>query len=422
MTFIFIVLMMNEQLEKIFQKNPHWNRVYFILEKCQKAGHQTVLVGGAVRDVLLGLAPKDFDIASSASPDQLLELFPYAHPVGKSFGVIWIPFKDGAGVEIATFRKDGTYSDGRHPSSVEFCTLSQDAQRRDFTVNALYYDTQAHRVIDETKGLKDLKNKIIRAVGVANQRFKEDHLRILRAARFAVTFNFTIEEKTLSALKKWTPYLKKISKERILDELNKTFIHGKFKNTVDYFKQIHLLEVLFPSSDVDWYHHLLWNIPNSSSKPLNFWWSLLLAPVGLKNDDQLKSLLKNSLLCFPNQQYREIFEFFSFFSDMTKLKVREGQKIRWLSRAHNLWYLELAQHLVLFQDSSQKNLSDWKALQKKYESLLKRDKLPKPWVTGHDLIQKNIPKGPRFSELLEKLYDDQLEGLARSKEELLKKI
>ncbi len=409
--------MMNEQLEKIFQKNPHWNQVYSILEKCQKAGYQTVLVGGAVRDALLGLSPKDFDIASSALPHQLLKLFPYAHAVGQSFGVIWIPFKDGKGVEIATFRKEGLYQDGRHPSSVEFCTLEQDVQRRDFTVNALYYDTQTHQVIDEVQGLKDLKNKIIRTVGDSDQRFEEDHLRILRAIRFAVTFDFSMEEKTFDAVKKWTPQLKKISQERILDELNKTFIHGKFKTTIYYFEKMKLLEILFRNFSV--YDHLFWNISDSSNKPLNFWWSLLLAPIGLKDSQLLKSMMKDSLIRFSNHQYREVFEFFVFFSDMTQKKVRQGKKLRWLAHNQASWYLELARHIISDQKET---LSDWKKLQKNYQSLLQNEKLPKPWVGGHDLIQKGITKGPHFSEILEKLYDDQLEGLVSSKKELLQKL
>ena len=405
--------MMNEQLEKIFQKNPDWNKVYSVVEKCQKAGHQTVLVGGAVRDALLGRVPKDFDIASSASPDQLLKIFPYAHAVGKSFGVIWIPFKNGKGVEIATFRKDGAYQDGRHPTSVEFCSLEQDTKRRDFTVNALYYDTQAHQLIDGVDGVKDLKSKLIRCVGDSKKRFEEDHLRVLRGIRFAVTLDFSIEKETFNSIKSIAPQLKKISPERILDELNKTFIQGKFKSTVDYLKQIQLLEIIF--NKWDHYDHPFWNIP-PSTKPLNFWWSLLLTPIGIKNPKLIKPFLEESLLCFSNQQVKQILDFFNFFSNITKKEVRLGCKMRWLSHNEASWYLDLTQHIV----SDQKEMLD--NLKKQHNILLKDGKLPPPLVTGNDLIEKGLSKGPQFSELLEKLYDDQLEGIATSKAELLKRI
>ena len=414
--------MMNEQLEKTFQKNPYYEKVYFILEECQKAGHQTVLVGGAVRDALLGQTPKDFDIASSATPDELLKLFPYAHAVGKSFGVVWIPFQEGAGVEIATFRKDGVYKDGRHPSSVEFCTLEQDVLRRDFTVNALYYDIKTQKVIDEVGGVEDLKNKLIQTVGEPDRRFEEDHLRVLRAIRFAVTFDFKIEENTLSSLKKWLLKLDKISKERILDELNKTFVHGKFKSTIDYFSQIQFLEVLFSGSGLKGYNHDFWNIPDASDHPLGFWWSLLLAPVGLSSAKDLKLLLKDSLLRFSNQQYKDVSDFFSFFSQMTQKSVRVGQKLRCLNHPHASWYLKLSKHLVSFQDSSEKFLNEWVELEKKYQSILQDGKLPQKWVTGDDLIQQGLSEGPQFSKLLEEFYNDQLEGRVSSKEELLKKI
>ena len=405
--------MMNEQLEKIFQKNPHWNKVYSIIEKCQKAGHQTVLVGGAVRDALLGQTPKDFDIASSASPDQLLKIFPYAHAVGKSFGVIWIPFKDGKGVEIATFRKDGAYQDGRHPTSVEFCSLEQDTERRDFTVNALYYDLQTHQLIDGIDGVKDLKSKLIRCVGDPKKRFKEDYLRVLRGIRFAVTLDFSIEKETFNSIKEITPELKKISPERILDELNKTFIQGKFKSTVDYLKKIQLLEVIFKKWDH--YDHSFWNI-SPSEKPLSFWWSLLVAPVGLQSTKLLKTFLEESLLCFSNHQMKEILDFFNFFSNITKKEVRLGCKMRWLSHNQASWYSDLTQHISSDQT---KILNE---LKKQHKILLNGGKLPPPLVTGNDLIEKGLSKGPQFSELLEKLYDDQLEGIASSKEELLKRI
>ena len=144
--------------------------------------------------------PKDFDVATNAHPDQVKKIFKHSQFVGKSFGVIHLPFKNGQHIEIATFRKDGTYIDGRRPESVEFTSIEEDAKRRDFTINALYYDFHKKKVIDFFEGIKDIEEKKIRTVGNPEVRFQEDYLRIIRALRFSVTFDFEIEEKTFKTL------------------------------------------------------------------------------------------------------------------------------------------------------------------------------------------------------------------------------
>src|SRR4051795_13693089 len=167
-----------------------------IAQKLRSGGFEALWAGGCVRDELLGLTPKDYDVATSATPDQIRDLFGHRRtlPIGASFGVITVLGPPGAGqIEVATFRTDAQYSDGRHPDSVSFTDAEHDAQRRDFTINGLFYDPVAKQVVDYVGGQDDLKAHIIRAIGVPRLRLREDKLRMLRAVRFAAAFNFTID-------------------------------------------------------------------------------------------------------------------------------------------------------------------------------------------------------------------------------------
>ena len=406
---------MQQQLEVIFKKNPLWGKVSSILTRCQKSGYHSVIAGGAVRDGLLGKTPKDFDIATAAHPDQILSLFPYAKTVGKSFGVVWLPIGKGQGVEVATFRKDGAYLDGRHPSSVEFCHIEEDAQRRDFTINALYYDMHENKILDFVQGLNDLKNKVIRTVGLAEKRFEEDQLRILRAVRFAIMTGFSIEDQTLHQMTQFVPQLKRISKERILDELNKTFQQGCFTETVQCLKNINFFTLLNSSWPSE--YPTVWNIKNLN-RPLYFWWSLLFFPAVVKDENLLRHFLESSILCFSNQSVSQIKRFFSFYAQICDEKIRLGKKLRLLDQDEGVLYMELTEHIQRLHPSS----INLKSLLDLYHSKTVENKLPKSWVKGEDLIQAEIQKGPIFSTLLEKLYDDQLEGITQSRKEALMKL
>ena len=403
---------MSFPLEEIFQKNPLWKKVCSVLNKLNEKGHHSVIAGGAVRDALLGRIPKDFDIATKALPEQVLALFPYAKEVGKSFGVIHLPALKGQGIEIASFRKDGSYLDGRHPSSIEFCSIEEDARRRDFTINALYYDIHQHKVLDFVEGVKDLERKIIRTVGSAQERFKEDHLRVLRAIRFAVRTEFSIEEETLKQMKTFTVDLKKISKERILDELDNTFKHGNFTSTVGYLRDIKFFQVIgdfWPKEQPDF-----WTIENQK-RSLYFWWSLFLFPVFLKNQKNLSLLLKDSTFSFSKERISQIKRFFIFYTEINSSHIRKGRKFRLLCQREGKEYLDLTFHIQKFY-GEKINLDP---LLKEYQKILVENKLPSPFLNGDDLIQLGISQGPQFSVLLEKIYDDQLEGKVRSREEAL---
>ena len=193
-----------------------------IVATLQRAGFATFWVGGCVRDCLLGRAPLDFDIATNAKPDQVEKLFPKTIPVGRKFGVI-IVVERGQQFQVATFRAEADYQDGRRPGRIEFANAEADALRRDFTVNGLFYDPLTEKIHDWVGGESDLRARIIRTIGAPEERFGEDHLRLLRAVRFAAQLDFEIEPQTFSAIQKLAPKIKIISAERIRDELIKLF-------------------------------------------------------------------------------------------------------------------------------------------------------------------------------------------------------
>lgn len=196
-----------------------WNAALAILKKLRNAGHRTLFAGGCVRDVLLGRTPKDYDVATDALPDEVLTLFPHARQVGAKFGVMLVS-KNGFDVEVATFRTDGAYSDGRHPDEVQFTSEQDDARRRDFTVNGMFMDPIEQRVLDYVGGQDDLQRRIIKTIGEPDARFGEDHLRMLRAVRFAATLSFDVDSTTMQAIVRLAGQLQRISPERIWQEVD----------------------------------------------------------------------------------------------------------------------------------------------------------------------------------------------------------
>ena len=217
-----------------------------VLRRLQEAGHAAYFAGGCVRDQLRGAPPHDFDVATSARPEQVEALFPKRSDlVGKSFGVV-IVRERSAFIEVATFRRDGVYADGRHPESVEFTTAEEDAQRRDFTVNALFWDPVQDRILDYVGGRADLEAKLLRAVGEPAKRFEEDKLRLLRAVRFASNLGFRIEACTWEAICRCAPQIESVSAERIRDELTKWLCGKDPACGLDLLDQSGLLARLLP--------------------------------------------------------------------------------------------------------------------------------------------------------------------------------
>ncbi|NUN51622.1 MAG: CCA tRNA nucleotidyltransferase [Planctomycetaceae bacterium] len=222
-----------------------------VVRRLRGAGFEAVWAGGCVRDRLLGLAPKDYDVATNATPEQVREVFGRRRtiPVGAAFGVIAVPGPKPAGtVEVATFRRDVSYSDGRRPDAVAFTTAEEDAQRRDFTINGLFYDPLDDRVLDYVGGQEDLKRGIVRAIGEPRERFAEDKLRMLRAVRIAAAFEFALDSATLAAVQQMASGIVVVSAERIAAELRRMLTDPRRERAVSLLAESKLLAVLLPEA------------------------------------------------------------------------------------------------------------------------------------------------------------------------------
>ena len=204
----------------LIKSHPQWALSNKIYKSLKQQGHQIYFAGGCVRDLLLGVAAKDLDLATSATPEQVKALFSKTVDVGENFGVTRI-VENCQTIEVAAFRTDGDYKDGRRPDSILFSDPQHDAERRDFTVNALFLDLDKSEVLDYVGGLEDLKKGVLRTVGLAEQRFQEDHLRVLRALRFSAQLGFDLDPLTLAAVKNKKESLKSVSSERVRDEILK---------------------------------------------------------------------------------------------------------------------------------------------------------------------------------------------------------
>ena len=226
--------------------NDREKEARFIVDRLVEAGFRAVFAGGCVRDRVLGVEPKDYDIATDARPEVVQKMFERTVAVGAKFGVIGVVLDHDKPIEVATFRADAEYTDGRRPSSVRFGAIEEDAIRRDFTVNGMFYDPIADRLIDLVGGMRDLRAGVIRAIGNPYDRFEEDHLRILRAARFAARLNFTIDPATWAAMKRAAPTIVDIAAERIGEEIVMMMTEGAAARAMDLMMDSGLMQILLP--------------------------------------------------------------------------------------------------------------------------------------------------------------------------------
>ncbi len=397
----------------LYRQNPQFELASRICEKLQSKGYQALFAGGCVRDFLLHRHPNDFDVATNATPDQVEALFPKTVAVGKNFGVI-VVVEGGIQVEVATFRKDGPYQDGRRPTSVHFAQAEEDAQRRDFTVNGLFYDLKTNSVLDYVDGSVDLKNKQIRAIGEAKKRFEEDHLRLLRAVRFAAQLDFEIEAKTWSAIKDCRNLIQTVSGERIQDELTKLLLSPKLELGLELFFESGLLGSLLKNES------LLWKPPQMvfSRKEKNkedHWFRFFL---WLK----MSQTEGASLFHFEN-----LCDSWKFSRD---LKQKTLKALQWIYEdrpflRHPLGELLALsyqpEHLRGMMEYSEHSLQDEERpgferfLSRRLE--LGREK-PTPWVAASDFA--GFLQGEELGKALRLCYWEQLEGNAKAKTDLLK--
>ena len=437
---------MKKDLEKVFSLCPLWPEARRILRVLHSKGFKkSYLAGGCVRDALLGRAPKDFDIATEARPKDTLALFPNSQKQGKAFGVTAVMFRKKGLVEVAAFRKDGPYKDGRRPEYVEFLDDKEDALRRDFTVNALFYDVKNKKILDYTGGLKDLKNKILRTVGDPKKRFQEDALRIMRALRFHVQLDFTLNPATKKAVYDDQKLLAKISKERIYEECVKILQTQKFTKAFFIFKSLQLPSSFFKSLKTN--SLLSKKDQKFFSKPLvlhpallknkAFLWLNVFYPLLVKNKSYFlnaKGIFHSKIFAsfkkekFPvavikdiNRLFYDSLQLMDFSQKKLYKKTEQfAENLKILNSQLGQGAFYLCEKYLKIHNLKTQNLS-----QLKKEFSLRANKsgsLPQPLVSGRDLKSLRVKEGPGMARLLKKLYNEQLIDKISSKKKLLQKV
>jgi poly(A) polymerase len=387
----------------------------FAVKKLREAGHVAVFAGGCVRDMLLGKEPKDYDVATDATPDQVKRIFPKARKVGAQFGVMLLR-KYGHDVEVATFRTDSDYADGRHPEHVEFRSREEDARRRDFTINGMFYDPIAGQVIDDVGGQEDLKNGIVRTIGPPEERFAEDHLRMLRAIRFAARLGFSIESATLAAIKQHAHRLPTISAERIYMEFAQIMTAPSRRMAWWLLVETGLRAYLSPDWPADERADTLAEKRLEVLPPSPIDESLALAallPVGAA---KLASAVCHSLRV-SNRLREAVVWLVASLGEIQAERISEPADLKMLM-AHKEW----PNLLTLFR-------ADEIALQRgigRYDDLVARANAvppgqiaPPPLLDGEDLLEIGIPEGPELGRILRAVYRAQLNQAIRTEKEAI---
>lgn len=412
------------------------------------AGFETWFVGGCVRDMLAGEIPHDVDLATAAHPEEVLALFPSARAVGAAFGVALVE-EEGHHFEVATFREDGTYSDGRRPDSVRFATAREDVRRRDFTVNGLLMDPRTGAVIDHVGGLNDWNDGLIRAIGDPRVRFAEDALRLLRAVRFAATKQMRIETGTWQALCEQAPLIERVSAERIRMELDRMWASPFRMRALDMLDKSGLLGVILPElgamkgcaqpprfhpeGDV-WEHTVLVfeHLPPDAGLPLA--WAALLHDVAkpavrsvdangeahFYGHDRLGAEMAGSILRrlkYPNAIVEAVQFMVARHMQWGQIdSMRLGKLRLWMSvpTMDDEMLLHRADCLA-----SHGALDKLAYVRERREDMAAASVRPDPFVTGRDLIALGLRPGPAFKRWLEEAYVEQLEGRFSDREDAL---
>jgi poly(A) polymerase len=420
-----------------------------ICSTLQQRGFQALLAGGCVRDILLQRKPVDYDVATDATPDQVLEIFPESIAVGAQFGVVLVP-RHGLKVEVATFRHDVSYTDGRHPDQITFArTPEEDVSRRDFTINGLLMRHNTSEILDFVGGQADLAAALIRAIGDPTRRFTEDKLRMLRGIRFAARFSFQIEPMTFAAIQKQAKEIHVVSAERIREELTKILIEGHARGGFELLDESGLLLELLPEvsrmkgvpqppeyhpeGDV-WTHTLLLlqGLPAGCSTTLA--WGVLLHDVGkpptfqspastgdrirFNGHAELGTTIAKEIcrrLRFSNDDTEQIL---SLVANHMKFKDVSQMKQSTLKKFVRLPYFQ--EHLELHRldcGASHGNLDAYNAVRAFIASTPPEQVRPPRLLNGHDLCEMGYTPGPQFQKMLATLEDAQLEGALNTREQ-----
>jgi len=419
---------------------PARDAALFLARQLIAAGHEAVFAGGCVRDKLLDNNPQDYDIATSATPAEVMKLFPKSNEVGAHFGVV-IAKHAGEHVEIATFRTDGSYKDGRRPETVAFSTPQEDAQRRDFTINGLFEHPETGEVIDYVNGRSDLAARTIRAIGDPTARFTEDSLRLLRAVRFSTTLEFEIEPKTLAAMSECAWLLDRVSPERIRDEFSKILKSPQRRRGLELLVTSGLIthfmpEVLpligceqppewHPEGDVYTHTCIMLEMlePNA---PLELCLAVLLHDIAkppcqtfdhaagrirFNGHDSMGAEMAESILRrlrYPNDTIAAVTQMVGRHMQFMNVQQMRTAKLKRFMAEPN-FKLEMELHRV---DCGSSNgfTDNYEFLEKMAAEFAAEPLIPPPLVTGQDLIKLGLRPGPRFKEILETIQTEQLEG------------
>ena len=419
-----------------------------IVERLRQAGHEAYFAGGSVRDMLLGKPPEDYDIATAARPEAIQKIFPRTVEVGTQFGVILV-ILEGDPFEVATFRYDGPYLDGRRPSEVRFASMNEDILRRDFTINGMMYDPAAERVIDLVGGRDDLARGVVRAIGDARERFREDRLRMIRAARFAASLGFTIEENTFQAIRSEATTITQISWERIGEEATRILTEGGARRGFEILDRSGLLAAILPEvaqmKGVE-------QTPDYHPEGDVFAHTLLI----LEQVSNLKSQISETLaygallhdvgkpVCIERSEKR-----ITFYGHTEKGAEMAVEIMKRLKRSRAVWervaYLvknhlrhtqapkmrqstlkrflgeegldELLELTRLDALASNGDLQYYDFCRRKLDEFAQEEIHPAPLLGGDDLIEMGFAPGPLFHEILDQIQEAQLEGEIRTQEE-----
>jgi poly(A) polymerase len=429
-------------------KSPMEQTAREIVRKLRAAGYVAYYAGGCVRDLLSGQPSKDIDVATDARPEVVQKLFPRTYAVGAHFGVI-VVLENGFQFEVATFRSDGAYLDGRHPVEVHFATAKEDAARRDFTINGMFFDPEKNEVTDFVGGRQDLERKLIRAIGDPAARFGEDRLRMLRAVRFATVLGFEIDAATWDAVVASAASITQISAERIREELVKIFLSPNRARGWDLLDASGLMRAILPELEAmkgceqppqfhpegDVFKHtriMLEMLPAEASLPLVL--SVLFHDIGkppTANVDEEGRIRFNGHDRIGAEMTEAIMERLRFSRaeiDATVEAVRQhmvfkdvpNMRVARLKRfmARPTFEDELELHRVDCA-SSHAMLDNYEFLLKKKEEFANEPIIPPPLVRGDDLIVMGLKPGPIFGEILEAVETRQLEGALKDREEAL---
>ena len=421
--------------------------VFLILNRLKAAGHEAFLGGGCVRDLFCGVMPQDYDIVTSARPDEVSSLFSHTIPVGISFGVL-IVIEGGQKYEVATFRTEAGYADGRRPAQVAFATAEEDVKRRDFTINGLLFDPESGRLIDYVGGCRDIENRIVRTIGDPERRFAEDHLRMLRAVRFAANLSYDIDGNTLKAIRGHIKDINRISAERTRDELCKLLTRGGARRGMELLAETALLgeimpevaalqgieqpETFHPEGDV-WEHTLMMLslLPAEGETDSRLAWSVIMHDLGKA---VTRTVDERGVHFYGHVQRgeeiaRQIMERLRFSSadmetiialircHMLFMNVKEMRPSR-LKRF--LRMPDFALHLQLHRLDclgSHGMLDNYEFCRAKLSEMTEEELRPPRLITGYDLMEMGFTPGPVFARILQEVEDAQLNGTISSAED-----